>query len=153
LKAGLEKEGLAEPGLAEPGRAEPEPDEPDLEKPPGLGRGRSPLPALPLEVLGPLEGGPLLFLPPKDGLGFHPPPALRPDPVSPPAGPAEKGRPAALPGLLLGRGPPARGLPLLVNAAREGPPSLRKGRAAGGRPEAAARGGPDRPAAGGRLEP
>lgn len=36
---------------------------------------------------------------------------------------------AALEGLLLGRAPPARGLPLLVVKGRARPPSLRRGRA------------------------
>jgi hypothetical protein len=41
--------------------------------------------------------------------------------------PAPYERPPSLPGLLLGRGPPARGLPLLVVNGRAKPPSLRKG--------------------------
>ena len=56
------------------------------------------------------------------------------------AGPEEE-RPAGLlpgdlkEGLLLGRAPPARGLPLLVVNGRASPPSLRKGLGAPGRAE------------------
>lgn len=48
--------------------------------------------------------------------------------AEPRLGPAPYERPGAdLPGLLLGRAPPARGLPLLVLKGRAKPPSLRNG--------------------------
>lgn len=143
------------PGLPPPGL----PLGPDFENPPGRGPDRLPAPGL--------------LLPPNAGLGFQPVPVLRsgrassprglnPSPPSPrgvngrfagpeprPApelrpAPAPYDRPPSFPGLLLGRAPPARGLPLLVVKGRARLSSVRGGRE-----------GPalERPGAAGRPEP
>ncbi len=65
-----------------------------------------------------------LLLPPKAGFGFHPVPVRRSVRAS-----SLRGRNPSRcdPGLLLGRAPPARGLPVLVVKGRARPPCERKG--------------------------